>query len=149
MPQESKVKWAQLRVGMMAIAALAILGYLIVLLSGSHGFFKSKSDLLAFVGDSGDIAQGAPVRLNGIVVGKVKRVALSGSADPRRVVKIEMEVDSEFMTAIPVDSKGVSGLEPFKSGIAKYPVRLSTCKSLRASFTSIFRRRPSNLVEAG
>ncbi len=84
MPQESKVKWAQLRVGMMAIAALAILGYLIVLLSGSHGFFKSKSTLLAFVGDSGDIAQGAPVRLNGIVVGKVKKVALSGSADPRR-----------------------------------------------------------------
>jgi phospholipid/cholesterol/gamma-HCH transport system substrate-binding protein len=104
MPQESKVKWAQLRVGVMAIVALAILGYLVVLLSGSHGFFKSKSDLLAFVGDSGDIAQGAPVRLNGIVVGKVKKVSLSGSADPRRVVKIEMEVDTEFMTAIPVDS---------------------------------------------
>jgi phospholipid/cholesterol/gamma-HCH transport system substrate-binding protein len=105
MPQQTKVKWAQLRVGVMAIVALSILGYLIFLLSGSNGFFKSKSDLFAYVGDSTDIAQGAPVRLNGIVVGKVRSVLLSGSNDPHRVVKIDMQVEDEFLPSIPVDSK--------------------------------------------
>ena len=56
---------------------------------------------------------------------------------------------SAFNTAIAVDSTGVSGPAPFRSGMAKYPVRLSTCKSLRAIFTSIFRRRPSYLGEVG
>lgn len=107
MPQQTKIKWAQLRVGIMAIVALSILGYLIFLLSGSNGLFKSKSDLFAYVGDSTDIAEGAPVRLNGIVVGKVRKVALSGSNDPHRVVKIDMQVDDEYLTAIPVDSKSV------------------------------------------
>ena len=107
MPQQTKIKWAQLRVGVMAIVALSILGYLIFLLSGSQGLFKSKSDLFAYVSDSADIAEGAPVRLNGIVVGKVRKVALSGSNDPHRVVKIDMQVDDEYLTAIPVDSKSL------------------------------------------
>src|SRR5580698_6753200 len=105
MPQQTKIKWAQLRVGIMAIVALSILGWLIFLLSGNSGFFKSKSDLFAYVGDSSDIAEGAPVRLNGIVVGKVRSVALSGSNDPHRVVKIDMQVEDQYMSAIPTDSK--------------------------------------------
>jgi phospholipid/cholesterol/gamma-HCH transport system substrate-binding protein len=105
MPQQTKIKWAQLRVGIMAIVALSILGYLIFLLSGSNGLFKSHSDLFAYVGDSSDIAEGAPVRLNGIVIGQVRAVGLSGSNDPRRVVKIDMQVDNEYLAAIPVDSK--------------------------------------------
>jgi len=52
---------------------------------------------------------------------------------------------SVLNTARAVDSTGVSGPEPFRSGMAKYPVRLSTCKSLRAIFTSILRKRPSYL----
>ncbi|MGD1092778.1 MAG: MlaD family protein [Bryobacteraceae bacterium] len=105
MPQQTKIKWAQLRVGIMAIVALSILGWLIFLLTGTNGLFKSKSDLFAYVGDSSDIAEGAPVRLNGIVVGQVRSVALSGSNDPRRVVKIDMQVDNEYLPSIPVDSK--------------------------------------------
>jgi len=88
----------------MAIAALSILGYLIFLLSGSHGFFRSKSEIFTYVGDSFDLAEGAPVRLNGIDIGKVKRLTLSGSNIPQRVVKIDMEVYDEYLSAIPVDS---------------------------------------------
>jgi phospholipid/cholesterol/gamma-HCH transport system substrate-binding protein len=104
MSQQSKVGWAKLRVGLVTIVALAILGYLIFLLSGTHGFFKGKSTIYTYLGDSSDLAQGAPVRLNGIVVGEVSKVELSGSSEPARVIRIDMEIKNEYMSAIPVDS---------------------------------------------
>ena len=104
MPQQTRIRWAELRVGVMAIASLGILGYLVFLLSGSQGFFRSKAEVYTYVGDSGDLADGAPVRLNGIDIGKVKDVRLSGSGDPRRVVKIVMEVYEDYFPAIPTDS---------------------------------------------
>lgn len=104
MSQQSKVRWAQLRVGLVTIVALAILGYLIFLLSGTHGFFKGKSTIYTYMGDSSDLAEGAPVRLNGIVIGEVRKVELSGSSEPGRVIKIDMEIKNDFMRAIPVDS---------------------------------------------
>src|SRR5579863_2229420 len=105
MPQQTRASWAQLRVGALAIVALAILGYLVFLLSGAHGLFKGKSDIYTFMGDSSDLTDGAPVRLNGIIIGKVKTVALSGVSDPRRVIKIDMEIEEDKMSSIPVDSQ--------------------------------------------
>jgi phospholipid/cholesterol/gamma-HCH transport system substrate-binding protein len=105
MPVATKAKWARLKVGLMSIVALAILGALIFLMAGSKGLFKSKSPLYTYMGDSAAIADGAPVRLNGIYVGKVTKVTLSGLGDPRRVVKAEMQVDDEFLPSIPVDSQ--------------------------------------------
>jgi phospholipid/cholesterol/gamma-HCH transport system substrate-binding protein len=104
MPEQSRVKWAQLRVGLMTIVALAILGYLVFLISG-NGFLKSKSTIFTYIGDSSDLAEGAEVRLSGRVIGSVSRVDLSGSNDPRRVIKIDMQVFHEFLRAIPVDSE--------------------------------------------
>jgi phospholipid/cholesterol/gamma-HCH transport system substrate-binding protein len=91
-------------VGVLAIVALAILGYLIFLLSGTRGFFRSKSNIYTYVGDSGDLANGAPVRLNGIDIGDVTGVQLSGSDDPQRVVRIVMSVYDEYLRSIPNDS---------------------------------------------
>jgi phospholipid/cholesterol/gamma-HCH transport system substrate-binding protein len=104
MPQQSKATWAQLRVGVMAIVSLGILGYLIFLLSSGHGLFKGKSNIYTFLGDSSDLAEGAPVRLNGIIIGKVSGVKLSGANDARRVIRIDMEIEDEFLRAVPVDS---------------------------------------------
>ncbi|HLH39302.1 MAG TPA: MlaD family protein [Bryobacteraceae bacterium] len=105
MPQRTRVKWAELRVGLMAIAALTLLGYLIFLLTGSGGFWESTSKVYTYLGDSGDLAAGAPVRLNGIVVGKVSNVALSGSDNPQRVIKVELDINTKFLKDIPVDSQ--------------------------------------------
>jgi phospholipid/cholesterol/gamma-HCH transport system substrate-binding protein len=88
----------------MAIVALAVLGYLIILLSGNTGLFEGVSNLYTYMADSGDLAQGAPVRLNGIVAGKVRKIELSGSNDPQRVIRIDLEIQDKFLKAIPVDS---------------------------------------------
>ena len=111
MPASSKAKWAQLRVGMMAIIALSLLGFLIFLMSGSQGLFKSRTDVYTFMDDSAAIVDGAPVRLNGITVGKVAHVGLSGSSEPRRIVRVTLQIDNDFLGSIPVDSQATIAAE--------------------------------------
>ncbi len=103
MALETKTTWARLRVGLLAIIALVILGVLVYLLSGSAGFFKSKALLYTYM-DSAAMTKGSPVRLNGILIGQVKNVELTGTNEPGRIVKVTMEVDSEYLSQIPVDS---------------------------------------------
>ncbi len=106
MPQRTRAKWAELRVGLMAVAALAIAGYLIFLITSTQGgLFHSTSRIYTYMADSSDLAGGAPVRLNGILVGKVSNVSLSGSTNPERIVKIELDVDTNYLKDIPIDSK--------------------------------------------
>ena len=49
-------------------------------------------------------AKGSPVRVDGIQVGKVDEVALSGSVEPNRVVRVRMIVDRDRLNTITVDS---------------------------------------------
>lgn len=111
MATQNKKKWAQLRVGLLAIVGLIILAVLIFLLTGSRGLFKSRSSVYTYLDDSAAIAEGAPVRLNGITVGEVKRIDLSGSSQPQRVVKVTLEVENSFMRSIPTDSQATIAAE--------------------------------------
>jgi phospholipid/cholesterol/gamma-HCH transport system substrate-binding protein len=107
MPVSSKAKWSQLRVGVMACVALAILGVLVFLLSGTNGLFKSTSELYTYFDDSAAIAVAAQVTLNGITIGKVTHVDLSGSNKPGRIIKVKMQIEDQYLQAIPVDSLAV------------------------------------------
>lgn len=104
MPSPQKVHWAQLRVGIMAIVSLVVLAVLIVLLTGSENPFARKSVVYTFLGDSAAMTEGAAVRLNGILVGKVKSIGLSGETAPERVIKMELEIEDQYLNKIPVDS---------------------------------------------
>ena len=104
MASANKVGWAQLRVGIMAISALAILGVLIFLLTGTKRLFAENATLYTYMDDSAALAPSAPVRINGILAGKVNRVALSGETAPRRIIRVEMEVEKDLLSQIPVDS---------------------------------------------
>jgi len=111
MPSAKKVKWAQLRVGIMAVVAMFLLGMLVFLLTGTKKLFSNKATLYTYLDDSAALAVGAPVRLNGIVIGDVMRVGLSGSKVARRSVRIEMSVDSGMLKSIPVDSEATISAE--------------------------------------
>jgi phospholipid/cholesterol/gamma-HCH transport system substrate-binding protein len=104
MAAAKKVSWAQLRVGVMALVAMAILAVLIFLLTGSKSLFQKNVPLHTFLKDSAAMSKGAPVRLNGILIGSVDEVRLSGSADPNRIVEIDMSVQEKFLPQIPTDS---------------------------------------------
>ena len=104
MPIQTKASWAKLRVGILAIASMTVLAILIFLITGHVNIFESKATLYTYMGDAAALAVGAPVNLNGIPVGKVKSITLSGSKEPRRIVKIEMEMPEHLLKSIPLDS---------------------------------------------
>lgn len=133
MPSQQKKRWAQLRVGMLAIGALIIFAVLVFLLTGSRGLFKSKAAIYTFLDDSAAVATGSPVRLNGILVGEVKQVVLSGVSDPNRVVKVTLEINNEFLPSIPVDSQASIAAENL----------------LGTKYINIKRGRQSTTVQAG
>lgn len=104
MPVSSKAKWSQLRVGVMSAFALAILGVLVFLMTGTNGLFKSTSDVYTYFDDSANIAMAAQVTLNGITVGKVTHVGLSGSTEPGKIIKVTLQIQDDYLKSIPVDS---------------------------------------------
>jgi phospholipid/cholesterol/gamma-HCH transport system substrate-binding protein len=116
MPIQNKARWAKLKVGVMAIAALVILGILIFLLTGNTNPFVPKAVLYTYMEDSAALAENAPVRLNGIVVGKVKKIALSGLNEPLKTIRMDLEIDNKFLPLIPVDSIAGIGVHQYHQG---------------------------------
>jgi phospholipid/cholesterol/gamma-HCH transport system substrate-binding protein len=90
----------------MAMVALLLLAFLIYLMSGSSPLFRRTTDVFTFLPDSVAMTEGAtPVRLNGIPIGKVKKIELSGSTDPNRIVKLTLSIYDDDMKLVPVDSQ--------------------------------------------
>ena len=104
MANPQKVSFAQMRVGILALAAMAIIAVLIFLLTGQQNFFTSTFQLRTFMNDSAGMAEGATARLNGIPVGVVEGLKLSGSRNPQRIVEIDMSIRTPFLNQIPKDS---------------------------------------------
>ena len=108
--------WTQLRVGLTAVFALAMLGVLIFFMTSNKSFFTRETKLYTYFVSSGGIAVGQPVRLNGILAGKVDQVELSGDIHPERTVRITMLVEDHMLKEIPVDSTAQVGSENLLSG---------------------------------
>ena len=69
MANPQKVSFAQMRVGIMALAAMAIVGVLIFLLTRTAELFHAHVPFAYIHGRFFRYGQGAAVRLNGIPVG--------------------------------------------------------------------------------
>src|SRR5271157_663003 len=105
MPDRSKVKWSQLKVGVVGLSSFIILGVLIFLLTSTRGIFQDFTLLRTYMDDASGITDGTEVRLNGIShVGYLERLQLTGSSDRSRAVEFQMKVHSRFLKEIPVDS---------------------------------------------
>lgn len=84
---------------------MIIAAILIFLLTGQSHLFEGEFDLRTYMEDSAGMSDNATVRLNGIPVGHVAQVRLSGSRDPKRTVEIQMKIDDKYLDQIPDDSK--------------------------------------------
>ncbi len=104
MPSVKRVRWAQIRFGIMALVATIILVVLIWLLTSQKPIWQRESTLYTYMRDAATLTKGAPVYLNGILVGSVSAVQLSGLRDPTKVVRVTLKVDTANMKDIPVDS---------------------------------------------
>jgi phospholipid/cholesterol/gamma-HCH transport system substrate-binding protein len=105
MASQARVHWAQLRTGIVATVAMVLAAVLIFLLTGQSNFFGGTFHLLTYMEDSAGMVANDPVRVNGILVGYIGKIRLSGSRDPKKTVEIDMVIQQKFLEQIPEDSK--------------------------------------------
>ena len=101
---QNRATWARLKVGILAIFAMSILAVLIFLITGQTNIFEHQVIIYTYMADAAALTDGAPVNLDGIPIGKVKMIRLSGSKDPMRLVRIEMQLPEHTLRDIPNDS---------------------------------------------
>src|SRR3984957_2999333 len=101
---QNRATWARLKVGILAIFAMSILAVLIFLITGQTNIFEHQVMIYTYMADAAALTTGAPVNLDGIPIGKVKTIRLSGSKDPMRLVRIDMQLPEHTLKDIPSDS---------------------------------------------
>lgn len=104
MPIQNRATWARLKVGILALFAMSILAVLIFLITGQTNLFESQVQVYTYMSDAAALTTGAPVNLDGIPIGKVNAIRLSGSKDPMRLVRIDMQVPRSRLKDIPSNS---------------------------------------------
>ncbi len=103
MPSERQVRWASFRVLSVSVVAVCILMVLAYLLTGGT-LLEQKAHLYLSIPDATGLDSGSPVRVDGIGVGKVDWVRLSGSNDPARVIRLQITIERQRLTSITADS---------------------------------------------
>lgn len=104
MPSPEEVAWAKFRVATMVGCAIGIVSVLVYLLIGGADAFRPSVNVYAYLKDVSGIQKGSAVQFNGIHVGQVTNVTLSGLKDPNKVVRVDMVIINRFLDAIPDDS---------------------------------------------
>jgi phospholipid/cholesterol/gamma-HCH transport system substrate-binding protein len=96
----------RLRVFAVVAAGAGISFVLMYLLAGGGAdLVARRSTLTTYMPDAAGLAGGDEVRLRGIRIGRVQKVALSGMLEPRRAVRSEMRVLTRYLKDIPQDSQ--------------------------------------------
>ena len=90
MPRTRSLAWAELKIGLVSLFALAMAALLIFLLSGEGGFFWQRYGIKTIFENVAGLKAGAPVRLAGVEVGSVKEVQFTGDR-----VEVLMEVSKK------------------------------------------------------
>ena len=107
MPSRKEIQWSQLKVGALVLLAVAILIFLVFLMSGSTGgLFASKLILRTYIDNASGLKNGAPVTLEGVTIGNVKRIRVVPSRSPKPV-EVTMQIGERSVPFLHVDSTTV------------------------------------------
>ena len=104
MPSRKEIQWSQLKVGALVLGAMAILIFLIFLMSGSTGgLFAPKLTIRSYFANASGLKNGAPVTLEGVTIGNVTRIRVVPDRNPTPV-EVTMTVGQEFIRGLHVNS---------------------------------------------
>jgi phospholipid/cholesterol/gamma-HCH transport system substrate-binding protein len=103
MPSLARIQWAKSRVTVVSAVALIILGFLLFKLFGGL-LFSPKTVIYLYIPDASGLSGESPVRVDGIGVGRVSKVELSGSKDPNRAVRVTLLFYRDRIPGVPADS---------------------------------------------
>ncbi len=110
MPSQKQLKWSQLKVGITVIVASLTLGFLLFLMSGTTGFFTPRITLKSYFDNAQGLRAGAPVRLSGVDIGNVTKIAIVPDKSKQQTpVEITMKLSTKYNYSIRRDS--VTSLE--------------------------------------
>jgi phospholipid/cholesterol/gamma-HCH transport system substrate-binding protein len=104
MPRTRSLAWAELKIGLISIFAIAMTLVLIFLLSGEGGFSWQQYRLKTRFANIAGLKPGAPVRVAGVEVGSVTETTFSGDR-----VDVTMKVNDKYRPLITTESVAVLG----------------------------------------
>jgi phospholipid/cholesterol/gamma-HCH transport system substrate-binding protein len=104
MPRTRSLAWSELKLGIVAVLALALAITLIFLLSGEGGFSWQRYSLKVLFDDVAGLKAGAPVRIAGVESGEVSEVNFAGDK-----VEVVIEISEENQSRITTASRATLG----------------------------------------
>ena len=104
MPRTRSLAWSELKIGIIAVAAIGLAVMLIIAVGGQGGFSWEQYELKTKFTDVKGLKSGAVVRVAGVEVGKVDEVKLSGSE-----VEVVLKVNEENKSRITTESRASIG----------------------------------------
>ena len=104
MPRTRSLAWSELKIGIVAVASIALAVMLIIAVGGQGGFSWEQYTLKTKFTDVKGLKSGAVVRVAGVEVGKVDEVKLSGSE-----VEVVLKVNEENKSRITSESRASIG----------------------------------------
>ena len=78
MPRTRSLKWSELKIGLMTVAALLIAALLILALGGEGGFFWQRYSVKVKFPNAAGVQIGSPVRVAGVTAGSVVDINFVG-----------------------------------------------------------------------
>jgi len=107
MPSQQEVKWSQLKVGLIVLLSIVLLSTLLFLMTSATGLspFSPKLTVYTYFDNSNGLKVGAPVNLEGVTIGEVKRVTVV--TDPARKltpIKVTMRINPKFLPSLHNDT---------------------------------------------
>jgi phospholipid/cholesterol/gamma-HCH transport system substrate-binding protein len=104
MPRTRSLAWSELKIGIVAVASIALAVLMIVAVGGQGGFSWQQYELVTKFPDVKGLKSGAVVRVAGVEVGKVSDVDLSGSE-----VEVRLRVNEDNQSRITTESRASIG----------------------------------------
>jgi phospholipid/cholesterol/gamma-HCH transport system substrate-binding protein len=104
MPRTRSLAWAQLKIGIVSIVALALAILMIFLVSGEGGMFWQRYSLKTVFDNIAGLKEGAPVRVAGAEVGSVTALDFVGDR-----VEVTFELSKDMQSRVTSSSRASLG----------------------------------------
>src|SRR6185437_1060 len=104
MAQRKQISWTELRVGLFVLAGLVLLAVAVFYVTGVN--WGPKYSLKTFLPEVSDLQVGAPVSLDGVMVGNVQKLTINPHpVDHMQNIQIDMRIDKRYQNLIRTDSQ--------------------------------------------
>ena len=108
MPSQQEVRWSQLKIGVIVLAATVILVTLLFLMTSNSGLglFSKKLTVTTYFENAAGVKEGAAVNLQGVTIGSVKMVMVTTDPSHKLTpVQVIMKLDTKYQAGLKKDSK--------------------------------------------